>query len=183
MALSLARISATALAASMMIGWVATVPSYAAGGGTTNTTVTCKKGKVFDRKKKKCVKAKKSSGLSDENLFEAGRNLAYLGRYDEALNVLHLADNKSDPRILNFLGYSTRKLGRIEEGLGYYQAAVKADPDYTLVREYMGEAFLQLGQVDKAREQLNEIANRCGTNCAEYAMLETEINKYVARLN
>jgi hypothetical protein len=42
----------------------------------------------------------------------------------------------------------------------------------------MGEAFLQLGQVDKAKEQLAEIGKRCGSNCREYTMLETEIAKF-----
>jgi len=174
--------SALVGAASLAAAFI-TIPAYAAGGGGGNTTVTpsCKKSLVWDRRKRKCVKARKRSGLDDDNLFAAARDLAYHGRYDEAINVLHLVEDKKAPRVLNYLGYSTRKLGRVEEGLTYYRAALKADPDYTLVREYMGEAFLQLGQVDKAKEQLAEIKNRCGADCREYALLDAEINKYLKK--
>lgn len=160
-----------------------TAPAHAAGGGesTTIVTPTCKKSMIWDRRKKKCVKAKKRSGLDDENLFAAARDLAYHSRYDEAIAVLQLVEDKTAPRVLNYMGYSTRKLGRVEEGLTYYRAALKADPDYTLVREYMGEAFLQLGQVDKAKEQLVEIEKRCGTDCREYALLNAQIAKHVAQ--
>lgn len=171
---------ASAMAGVVGLSLVATIPSFAAGGGSNTTVVTCKRNLVWDKDKKKCVKAKKSSGLDDDNLFEAARDLAYHNRYDEAIAVLKLAENQDDPRILNYLGYSTRKLGRIEEGLVYYRAALKADPDYTLVREYMGEAFLQLGQVDKAMAQLAEIKRICGVDCHEYTMLSDAIADHQA---
>ncbi len=64
-------------------------------------------------------------------------------------------------------------------GLGYYEEALRNDPDYTLVREYMGEAHLQLGNVAAAREQLGEIEKRCGKDCAEYAELSAQIDAYL----
>ena len=82
--------------------------------------------------------------------------------------MLSLAQNKSDPSILNYLGYSHRKAGRVLVGLGYYEEALRIDPDYTLVREYLGEAHLQLGDVAAAKDQLAEIEKRCGTTCEEY---------------
>ena len=172
------------LTAGMVFG-AASFPGsvYAAsdnGGGGNNQTVTCTNGKVWDRNKKKCVPPKNSS-LDDNGLYEAARDLAYNRRYEEAITVLKLAKDQNDPRILNYLGYSNRKLGRIHEGLAYYSAALKEDPDYTLVMEYMGEAFLQLDQVDKARNMLSEIEKRCGKDCREYTMLETEIDRYLTQ--
>ncbi|MEE9313195.1 MAG: tetratricopeptide repeat protein [Rhizobiaceae bacterium] len=139
-----------------------------------------KKKSLFSRKVK-CLDKKKSSMLDDNNIYEAARDLAYHRRYEEAITLLELATNQDDPRILNYLGYSNRKLGRVEKGLTYYTAALKADPDYTLVREYMGEAFLQLGQVDKAREQLSAIEKRCGVECREYTMLSAEITRHLTK--
>ena len=70
-------------------------------------------------------------------------------------------------------------MGDVEKGLTYYKAALEVDPSYTLVREYMGEAYLQLGKIDKAREQLATIKSLCGTTCQEYVVLKREIDKAV----
>ncbi|MEM7300742.1 MAG: tetratricopeptide repeat protein [Pseudomonadota bacterium] len=167
-------LAATAVAASAF----AFTPVYAAGDGDSSTTLPqCRKGKVWDKSKKKCVVVK-SNLLDDNNLYEAARDLAFTGRYDEAIVTLSYASNKSDPRVLNYLGYSHRKAGRIDVGMGYYKEALRIDPDYTLVRSYMGEAFLQKGDLASAREQLVEIEKRCGTGCAEYAELKKQIDAY-----
>lgn len=159
-----------------------TVQVQAAGGGggsdTPSPTVTkCKKGEVYDTKSKKCA-APKQGMLDDDNIYEAGHDLAMAGRYDEAIAVLTLAANKKDPRILNYLGYSHRKSGRIVVGLGYYEEALRQNPDYTLVREYLGEARLQMGDVTGAREQLGEIEKRAGKQSREYGMLSEQIDHY-----
>jgi len=146
------------------------------GGGQTVTQ--CKKGEVWDKKKEKCVKAQRGA-LDDESIYEAGRDLANAERYDEAIAVLELAANPNDPRVLNYLGYSNRKLGRVELGLKYYKAALAAKPDYTLVREYLGEAHLQMGNLREAKEQLAEIERLCGgTTCEEYRDLSEEIAEF-----
>lgn len=157
-------------------------PSFAAGdgGGSSDTVNQCKQGEVWDKEKQKCVVPGQGM-IDDESIYEAGRDLAMAGRYGEAITVLSLAANKSDPRILNYLGYSHRKQGRVLVGLGYYQEALRANPDYTLVREYLGEAYLQLGDVDAARGQLAEIEKRCGTGCAEHAELERQIEAFTTR--
>lgn len=155
-----------------------TGPALSAGGGSSEDTVpTCKSGTVWDKKKQKCVP--KTSRLDDESIYETGSSLAKLGRYDEAITILSLAQNKADPRILNYLGYSHRKQGRVQVGLGYYREALRQNPDYTLVREYLGEAHLQLGDVAAAREQLGEIEKRCGKVCPEYTELSAQIEAYV----
>lgn len=143
-------------------------------GGASKTTQKCKKNQVWDKKKQKCVLPKQGM-LDDESIFEAGRDLAYAGRYDEAINVLTMAADKRDPRILNFLGYAHRKSGRVNVGLGYYLEALRIDPNYTLVREYLGEAYLQIGDMAKAKGQLAEIEKRKGMDCAEYRVLSAQI--------
>ena len=117
--------------------------------------------------------------IDDDSIYETGRKLAMAGRYGEAITILSLAADKTDPRILNYLGYSHRKSGRVLVGLGYYQEALRHDPNYTLVREYMGEAYLQNGDLDAARAQLGEIEKRCGKGCREYTLLAEQIDAYV----
>lgn len=153
-------------------------PAFAAGD-TGGSTAKCKSGETYDNATNKCVP--NQGRLDDDQIYDLGREFAHAGRYDEAIAVLSQAADKNDPRILNYLGYSHRKLGRVTVGLGYYQDALKADPTYTLVREYMGEAYLQLGDLEAARGQLAAIAKNCGTGCREYAMLSKEIDAYLAR--
>lgn len=152
--------------------------SSSGGGGGSSDQVKCRSGLIYNGKTKKCERPK--AGMIDDNsLYLAGRSLAMDGRYDEAIKVLTLAADKTDARILNYLGYSHRKAGRIMVGLGYYQEAILNDPDYMPVREYLGEARLTLGDVVGARQQLSEIEQRCGSGCREYGLLSQQIETYV----
>ena len=63
--------------------------------------------------------------------------------------------NPNTAEALNYRGYATRKLGRVDEGIGYYLQSVALDPEYTLVREYLGEAYVIQGKLDLAKEQLD----------------------------
>lgn len=164
---------ALALATAIVVSPLAISSAFSAGGGGGGETQDCPAGKV--KKGGKCVN--QQSLLDDDSIYEAGRGLAMAGRYDEAITVLARATDKTDPRILNYLGYSHRKAGRITVGLGYYQEALRVDPNYTLVREYLGEAYLTLGDVASARDQLNEIGKRCGTGCSEYFTLAAQITE------
>jgi tetratricopeptide (TPR) repeat protein len=157
--------------------FAAPVFSAGEGGGGGGQTPQCKKGEVYDKKLKKCVTPKQGM-LDDDNIYEAGHALAMAGRYDEAIAVLSLAADKKDPRILNYLGYSHRHSGRVTVGLGYYEEALRIDPNYTLVREYLGEAHLQIGDLAGAQEQLREIEKRTGKGSREYGMLSEQIDHF-----
>jgi tetratricopeptide (TPR) repeat protein len=134
------------------------------------------KGKVWNKKTKKCVDAQAGS-LDDESIYETGRYLAKIDRYEEAIAILKLAANQNDKRVLNYLGYANRKAGRIDVGLTYYKASLALDPDYVLVREYLGEALIQKGDIEGAKAQLAEIEARCGKTCEPYEDLAEELAK------
>jgi tetratricopeptide (TPR) repeat protein len=135
----------------------------------------CKKdGRVWDMKKLVCQNAQ-SGSLDDESIYEAGREFALDGRYDEAISTLNYVANAQDKRVLNYLGYSYRKSGHVDVGLTYYKQALAIDPDYTLVREYLGEALIQMGDISGAKGQLAEIKNRCKGACPEYAELAEQL--------
>lgn len=163
--------------ASILILSLGSLPAMAAGdGGGTSDAPTCREGLVWDKQQGKCVQ--QSSKLDTDSIYEAGRDLAKAGRFSEAITLLSLAADRGDPRVLNYLGYSHRMQGRVSVGLGYYREALRVDPDYTLAREYMGEAYLQLGDRAGAEAQLAEIEKRCGTGCAEYAELSAQIEAF-----
>src|ERR1700752_3116725 len=76
--------------------------------------------------------------------------------------------NPSTPRALNYRGYATRRLGRTDEGVGYYLQSVTLDPFYPQVREYLGEAYVIEGKFDLAKDQLATIEKICGKECEYY---------------
>lgn len=139
-----------------------------------DTTPTCKPGEVYDKKTKQCVK-QSGANLTDDNIADYAYSLAKAERYQEALDILATARNQDSPVVLNYRGYATRKLGRIDEGIGYYLKSVAADPSYAKVREYLGEAYMLKGRSDLARQQLAAIRSICGTGCEEYRDLEEAI--------
>jgi len=172
------RISNRLAIAVFILGAAAAGPAFAAAdGGGSGPVKSCPRGQILDGNTGKCVK-QSSESLSDESRYVYGSWLAQTGRYGEAIEALSLVENKDDPRVLNYLGYAHRKLGRFEVGLGYYRQALAADPDYVKAREYLGEAYLVLSKPDLAREQLAEIGTRCGTDCEEYALLAEAIDDY-----
>lgn len=180
----------TALAALLSLSF-AGAPAFAAGESSDDTKAAdeltpkqvaakkeCEKdGKVWDKVKKVCADAQEGS-LDDESLYEAGRLLAKAGRYDEAITTLNYVSNPRDKRVLNYLGYAYRKSGQIDVGLTYYKQALEIDPNYTLVREYLGEALIQMGDISGAKGQLLEIKARCGGDCPEYVELAKQLSAY-----
>ena len=90
-------------------------------------------------------------------LTEYAYALAKADRFQEAIDVLDMLDNPDTPRALNYRGYATRKLGRTDEGIGYYLKSVALDPVYPQVREYLGEAYVIEGKFDLAKDQLATI--------------------------
>jgi tetratricopeptide (TPR) repeat protein len=117
--------------------------------------------------------------MSGAELFYAGYWLAKNGQYEKALGYLALAD-RTDARVLTYIGYATRKLGRFDEALPLYRQALTVNPDYVVARAYMGEAFLTRGEPDKARAELAEIARRCGSSCPAYVDLDGHIKAFDA---
>jgi tetratricopeptide (TPR) repeat protein len=136
--------------------------------GTKKTDLTtCAPGQVWDKKTHKCLE-RHSGVLPDPDLTEYAYSLAKADRYQEAIDVLDMLGNSNTPRALNYRGYATRKLGRTEEGIGYYLKSVALDPNYTQVREYLGEAYVIQGKYDLAKDQLATIEKLCGSKECEY---------------
>lgn len=153
--------------------------AYAAGEDTsqppekTKTTSECTGGKIWDKDKKECVDAKKS-GLDDDTLFKAARELAYDGQYENSLKVLDAVRDQTSARVLNYRGYANRKAGRMDIGMAYYRKAIQTDANYILARSYMGQALVQQGKIEEAKVQLIEIRDRGGENTWAYqALLQT----------
>ena len=165
-------------------------------GKKASKTKSCPSGQRYSEKKHGCVRTScgtgqvwssgieacvdgNSAALTDEDLYLAGRDLGQQAHYAEALKLFFRVKNREQARVLNSIGYSTRKLGDVDKGIDYYHQALAIDPNFTKARQYLGEAYLQKGDVAKAKEQLMEIADRCGGPCDDYELLVKAIAAHV----
>ena len=89
-----------------------------------------------------------------------------------------LQPNNAD--VNNLLGYSNRKLGKLDVSLGYYQKALKLTPKHLGANEYLGELYLMMNQPAKAKIQLATLAKICGKTCEQYLDLKKGIDSYKA---
>ena len=92
-------------------------------------------------------------------------------RYMKALKLL-IKSNKSKPNkadTLNYLGFTTRKLGDFEGGEKYYLQGLAIEPNHIGINEYLGELYVATNRIDLANERL-KILESC--NCKEYDSLK-----------
>jgi tetratricopeptide (TPR) repeat protein len=75
----------------------------------------------------------------------------------------------------NYLGFSNRKLGNFPEALADYEKALAIDPDHLGANEYLGELYLQTGDMPKAQERLAKLDKLCTFGCEEYRTLKAAI--------
>ena len=127
----------------------------------TETTRTCTGGQIWSDAAQACVNAQESR-LDDDTLYQAARELAYAGQYDNALLVLAAMSDAGDDRVLTYKGFAHRKRGDVDLGNAYYRQAIARNPDNLTARSYMGQGFVEAGNLDAARAQLTEIRARGG---------------------
>ena len=109
------------------------------------------------------------------NTKKAEKNLAKAKvKYEKAFK-LFLQSNKEEPNnpdTLNYLGFSSRKLGNYVEAEKYYLSGLSLKPNHNRINQYLGELYLNTNRKDKAIGQL-EILKSC--NCKEYDQLSNLI--------
>ena len=95
-------------------------------------------------------------------------------RYVKAQNLLIESNNKkpNDADTLNYLGFTTRKLGDFENGEKYYLQGLAIDPNHKGINEYLGELYVATKRHNLAVERLEVLK---GCNCEEYEQLKAVI--------
>ena len=78
--------------------------------------------------------------------------------------------NKADT--LNYLGFTTRKLGDFEMGEKYYLQGLAINPNHKGINEYLGELYVATNRHNLAVERLEVLK---GCNCEEYEQLKAVI--------
>ena len=145
---------------SLIISTLVISSSYAAGSSDSGSSKTktkydmavthIKAAKNFE-KKDKLEKAKKSYLKAQKLLVQSNKNYP----------------NKADT--LNYLGFTTRKLGDFENGEKFYLQGLKIDPKHIGINEYLGELYVATNRHNLAVERLEVLK---GCNCEEYEELQ-----------
>jgi len=148
---------------SLIVSTLAITSSYAAGSSDSGSSKTktkydmavthIKAAKTFE-KKDKLEKAKKSYLKAQKLLVQSNKNFP----------------NKADT--LNYLGFTTRKLGDFENGEKFYLQGLKINPKHIGINEYLGELYVATNRHNLAVERL-EVLKDC--NCKEYDQLKAVI--------
>ena len=148
---------------SLFISTLVVSSSYAAGSSDSGSSKTktkydmavthIKAAKNFE-KKDKLDKAKKSYLKAQKLLVQSNKNFP----------------NKADT--LNYLGFTTRKLGDFENGEKFYLQGLRIDPKHIGINEYLGELYVATNRHNLAVERL-EVLKDC--NCKEYDQLKAVI--------
>jgi Flp pilus assembly protein TadD len=94
-----------------------------------------------------------------------------------------LGSNSRNADYHSLYAYSLRKSGTSEMDLVFkhYNEALRLDPKHKGAHEYIGEAYLQVGNVAKAREHLGQLDKLCFFGCSEYNDLKKAISTYEAK--
>ena len=126
-----------------------------------------------------------SAGSSSDSNNAKTKSLAYLSaeklinkkQYSDAivkLNDALVTDNKNAD-IYNYLGFSHRKLGKMEDAAFFYNKALEINPKHKGALEYQGEMYLTLNQIGKAEENLKKLDKICFLGCSEFDKLKKSI--------
>ena len=70
------------------------------------------------------------------------------------------------------MGSNLRKSGDYQTALTFYKKAQEFDADHKGAREYLGELYVETGNLVKAREQFAALTKLCQQGCEEREDLE-----------
>ncbi|MGM4881776.1 tetratricopeptide repeat protein [Rhizobium leguminosarum bv. viciae] len=86
-----------------------------------------------------------------------------------------LAEDNQQADVYNLMGYTLRKTGDYRTSLTYYTKALELQPDHRAAREYLGELYVETGEMAKAEEQVSSLKQLCPSGCEELEDLQEVI--------
>jgi len=140
--------------------------SYSAGSSSSNNNNVNKK-----------TDYEKAVSLIDEakKLEEKDKQKKAEKQYQKAQKLL-IKSNENNPNnadTLNYLGFTTRKLGDFNLGEKYYLQGLAIEPKHNGINEYLGELYVVTNRMDLAKERLEVLIN---CNCEEFQKLKKIID-------
>jgi len=123
--------------------------------------------------------------VAADPVLAAAREATSRKDFARAAEVLHAALDKTpaNPDYHNLYAYALRKgpEPNMELVFQHYSEALRLAPKHRGAHEYIGEAYLMVGNVPKAREHLAQLDRICFFGCEEYSSLKRAIREYEAK--
>ena len=119
--------------------------------------------------------------LEDDIDFEEVQQMIDGGEYQKAISYLDfevLEWYPENAEAITLKAYSLRSMGRHEEAMENYNAALAADPTHNGALEYQGELFLKMGNQEAALTNLQKLANLCPRGCEAHDILQAAIERF-----
>ena len=109
--------------------------------------------------------------------FDLGAEAIKAKSWDEAIKFLQSAarTEPANADVQNLLGYAYRNQKKFELAFRHYGEALRLDPKHRGAHEYIGEAYLIIGDKAKAQQHLTSLERICGKGCEEYQDLARAI--------
>ena len=148
--------TAMAAAATAVLLWAGAPAAFAAGGSSDSPAASQK---------------------PEDPTYTAGVAAVKAKDYARAITLLEqvVAKDAQNADALNYLGYSNRELGKLDQALSYYEKALAVDPKHRGAHEYLGELYLKKGDMKNAEVQLAKLDDLCTFGCEEYRELKRKI--------
>ena len=136
------------------------------GGGSSGGGDSHSKVSLYDD----AVKLVKRAGkLEKKEKIDKAKKL-----YSQAFTKLEKAHkkDKKNPDILNYMGFTSRKVGNFDEAEKFYLRGLSIKPNHNGINEYLGELYVATNRINLAKERLEVLK---GCNCEEYNELKDVI--------
>jgi Flp pilus assembly protein TadD len=100
------------------------------------------------------------------------------GDFAAAIRDLEIvrSDHRDEADVYNWLGFAHRKLKDYSTAKIHYDRALALDPGHLGANEYLGEWYVETGDLDRARERLAHLERICG-DCEEKRDLQAAIER------
>ena len=136
-----------------------------------------------DKKNESSSKEYKLSGEDKDNdkiEFNIALKLIKSKDYNKAITKLKTLVNStstdfSKADVYNELGFAHRKKNDFENADKYYKKSLEINPSHLGALEYQGEMYIDLGQLNKAKQNLSKLKDLVGENNSYYKELELYI--------
>jgi len=119
-------------------------------------------------------------GEQKDPQYAEGERAVKRGDYAAAIRLLEavVARDERNADAYNLLAYSIRRSGDAARAIPLYQKALAIDPKHRGAHEYIGEAYLILGDLPRAKEHLAALDKLCFLPCEEYTDLKKAVQQF-----